>query len=162
MVILIILCPHAYLLSSIDISSSSSFTASYADAHPPYSHGTRRSHVSLFQSNPPRRMRACTYMCSRFPCVSRSTPNVDSFYKGQRASGDISGFCIRYDFVATALVTTARFIILQSKTMRHLPGVSKELFSRMVKCLHQISLSADENVSRCARVISGFFGRVEQ
>ena len=57
---------------------------------------------------------------------------------------------------AAAHVTTARFIILQSKTMRHLPGVSKELLVRTVKCLHQISLSPDDNASRCARVISGF------
>jgi hypothetical protein len=57
---------------------------------------------------------------------------------------------------AAAQVTTARFIILQSKAMRHLPGVSRELLARTVKCLYQVSLSADDNASRCARVISGF------
>jgi hypothetical protein len=57
---------------------------------------------------------------------------------------------------AAAHVTTSRFLILQSKAMRHLPGVSKELLARTVKCLHQVSLSTDDNASRCARVISGF------
>ena len=57
---------------------------------------------------------------------------------------------------AAAHVTTSRFIILQSKAMRHLPGVSEELLARTVKCLNQVSLSPDDNASRCARVISGF------
>jgi hypothetical protein len=57
---------------------------------------------------------------------------------------------------AAAHVTTSRFLILQSKVMRHLPGVSKELLTRTVKCLHQVSLSTGDNASRCARVISGF------
>jgi hypothetical protein len=57
---------------------------------------------------------------------------------------------------AAAHVTTSRFLILQSKAMRHLPGVSKELLIRTAKCLHQVSLSKDDNASRCARVISGF------
>lgn len=57
---------------------------------------------------------------------------------------------------AAAHVTTSRFLVLQAKAMRHFPGVSRELLVRTVKCLHQVSLSTDDNASRCARVISGF------
>jgi hypothetical protein len=57
---------------------------------------------------------------------------------------------------AAAHVTTSRFLVLQAKAMRHFPGVSRELLARTVKCLHQVSLSTDDNASRCARVISGF------
>lgn len=57
---------------------------------------------------------------------------------------------------AAAHLTVSRFLILQSKAMRHFPGVSRELLVRTVKCLHQVSLSTDDNASRCARVISGF------
>lgn len=57
---------------------------------------------------------------------------------------------------AAAQVTTSRFLVLQAKAMRHFPGVSRELLARTVKCLHQVSLSTDDNASRCARVISGF------
>jgi hypothetical protein len=57
---------------------------------------------------------------------------------------------------AAAHVTTTRFLVLQAKAMRHFPGVSRELLARTVKCLHKVSLSTDDNASRCARVISGF------
>ncbi|KAI9513363.1 hypothetical protein F5148DRAFT_972145 [Russula earlei] len=57
---------------------------------------------------------------------------------------------------AAAHLTTSRFLILQSKVMRHLPGVSEQLLERTVKCLHQISLSTDDNASRCAHVVSRF------
>jgi hypothetical protein len=57
---------------------------------------------------------------------------------------------------AAAYITTARFLILQSKAMRSLPGASEELLARTIKCLRQVSLSTDDNASRCARVISGF------
>jgi hypothetical protein len=57
---------------------------------------------------------------------------------------------------AAAHVTTSRFLVLQAKAIRHFPGVSRELLARTVKCLHQVSLSTDDNASRCARVISGF------
>ena len=57
---------------------------------------------------------------------------------------------------AAAFVTTARLLVLQSKAMRSLPGASEELLARTVKCLRQVSLSTDDNASRCARVISGF------
>lgn len=57
---------------------------------------------------------------------------------------------------AAAHVTTSRFLVLQARAMRHLPGVSRELLARTIKCLHQVSLSTDDNASRCARVISGF------
>jgi hypothetical protein len=57
---------------------------------------------------------------------------------------------------AAAYITTSRFLILQSKAMRSLPGASEELLARMMKCLKQVSLSHDDNASRCARVISDF------
>jgi hypothetical protein len=57
---------------------------------------------------------------------------------------------------AAAFVTTSRFLILQSKAMRSIPGSSGELLARTVKCLQQVALSTDDNASRCARVISGF------
>ena len=57
---------------------------------------------------------------------------------------------------AAAYVTTSRFLMLQSKTMRSVPGSSGELLARTIKCLHQVALSTDDNASRCARVISGF------
>jgi len=57
---------------------------------------------------------------------------------------------------AAAWVTTARFLILQSKAMRSVPGSSGELLTRTIKCLQQVALSTDDNASRCARVISGF------
>jgi hypothetical protein len=57
---------------------------------------------------------------------------------------------------AAAHLTMSRFLVIQSKAMRHFPGVSRELLARTVKCLHQVSLSTDDNASRCARVISGF------
>lgn len=57
---------------------------------------------------------------------------------------------------AAAHITTSRFIILQSSAMRDFPGVSRQLLARTVKCLHQVSLSTDDNASRCAHVISGF------
>jgi hypothetical protein len=57
---------------------------------------------------------------------------------------------------AAAHVTTSRFLVLQAKAIRHFPGVSRELLARTIKCLHQVSLSPDDNASRCARVISGF------
>jgi len=57
---------------------------------------------------------------------------------------------------AAAYITTSRFLILQSKAMRGLPGASEELLARMMKCLKQVSLSQDDNASRCARVISDF------
>jgi hypothetical protein len=57
---------------------------------------------------------------------------------------------------AAAHLTMSRFLILQSKAMRDFPGVSRELLGRTVKCLRQVSLSTDDNSSRCARVISGF------
>ena len=57
---------------------------------------------------------------------------------------------------AAAQLTTSRFLILQSAAMRHFPGVSRELLARTVKCLHQVSLSTNDNASRCAHVISGF------
>ena len=57
---------------------------------------------------------------------------------------------------ATGYITTSKLLVLQSKTLRSIPGVSDELLARTIKCLQQISLSADDNASRCARVISGF------
>jgi len=57
---------------------------------------------------------------------------------------------------AAAHVTTSRFLVLQSKAIRHFPGVSRELLVRTAECLHQVSLSTDDNASRCARVIFGF------
>jgi hypothetical protein len=57
---------------------------------------------------------------------------------------------------AAAFVTTSRFLILQSKAMRSVPGSSGELLTRTIKCLQQVALSTDDNASRCARVISGF------
>lgn len=57
---------------------------------------------------------------------------------------------------AAAHLTMSRFLILQSKAMRDFPGVSRELLARTVKCLRQVSLSTDDNSSRCARVISRF------
>jgi hypothetical protein len=57
---------------------------------------------------------------------------------------------------AAARMTMSRFLVLQSNVMRNLPGVSRELLTRTVKCLHEVSLSTDDNASRCARVISGF------
>jgi hypothetical protein len=60
---------------------------------------------------------------------------------------------------AAAHVTTSKFLVLQAKAMRHFPGVSRELLARTVKCLHQVSLSTDDNASRCARVISGFLDK---
>ncbi|KAI0254725.1 hypothetical protein BJV78DRAFT_872379 [Lactifluus subvellereus] len=57
---------------------------------------------------------------------------------------------------AAGYITTAKLLMLQSKTMRQLPGASDELLARTIKCLRQVSLSTDDNASRCARVISGF------
>jgi len=57
---------------------------------------------------------------------------------------------------AAAHLTTSRFLFLQAKVMRHLPGVSEELLVRTIKCLRQVSLSTDDNASSCARVMSGF------
>ena len=57
---------------------------------------------------------------------------------------------------AGAYITTSRFLIHQSKAMRSLPGASGELLARTIKRLQQVSLFADDNASRCARVISGF------
>ena len=57
---------------------------------------------------------------------------------------------------AAAHLTMSRFLIIHAKAMRHFPGVSRELLVRTVKCLHQVSLSTDDNASRCARVISSF------
>jgi hypothetical protein len=57
---------------------------------------------------------------------------------------------------SAAYITTARSLILQSKGMQRLPGASEELLARTIKCLRKVSLSTDDNASRCARVISGF------
>jgi hypothetical protein len=57
---------------------------------------------------------------------------------------------------AAAFVTTAKFLCLQSKSMRHLPGASDELLARTVNRLQGVSLCADDNASRCARVVSRF------
>jgi len=57
---------------------------------------------------------------------------------------------------AAAHVTTSRFLVLQSRALRHFPGASRELLARTVKCLQRVSLSTDDNASRCAHVISGF------
>jgi hypothetical protein len=57
---------------------------------------------------------------------------------------------------AAAFVTTSMFLVFQSKAMRNLPGASRELLKRTIKCLQQVSLSTDDNASRCARVIHGF------
>jgi hypothetical protein len=57
---------------------------------------------------------------------------------------------------AGAYITSSRLLILQSKAMRRLPGASGELLARTIKRLQQVSLFADDNASRCARVISGF------
>lgn len=57
---------------------------------------------------------------------------------------------------AAAHLTMSRFFVLQSTATRHFPGVSGELLARTIKCLHQVSLSTDDNASRSARVISGF------
>jgi hypothetical protein len=57
---------------------------------------------------------------------------------------------------AAGYITTSKFLVRQSKTVRSIPGVSDELIARTIKCLQQVSLSADDNASRCARVISGF------
>jgi len=57
---------------------------------------------------------------------------------------------------AAAWITTTRFLMLQSKVMRSVPGSSGELLARTIKCLQQVALSTDDNASRCARVISGF------
>ena len=63
---------------------------------------------------------------------------------------------------AAAFVTTSRFLILQSKAMRMVPGSSAELLARTIKCLQQVALSTDDNASRCARVISGFMDTWEK
>jgi hypothetical protein len=57
---------------------------------------------------------------------------------------------------AAGYITTSKFLLLQTKALRTLPGVSDELLARTIKCMQQISLSTDDNASRCARVISGF------
>jgi hypothetical protein len=57
---------------------------------------------------------------------------------------------------AAGYITTSKLLFLQSRTLRWLPGVSDELLTRTIKCLQQVSLFADDNASRCARVISGF------
>jgi len=57
---------------------------------------------------------------------------------------------------AAAHLTTSRFLIIQSKAVRYLPSVGEELLARTVKRLQQVSLSVNDNASRCARVISGF------
>lgn len=57
---------------------------------------------------------------------------------------------------AAAYVTTAKFLCLQSRGMRHLPGASDELLARTVNRLQRVSLCADDNASRCARVVSRF------
>jgi len=57
---------------------------------------------------------------------------------------------------AAAFVTTAKFLFLQSRGMRHFPGASDELLARTVNRLQGVSLYADDNASRCARVISRF------
>lgn len=57
---------------------------------------------------------------------------------------------------AAAYVTTAKFLLLQSKGTRHLPGSSDELLARTVNRLQGVSLCGDDNASRCARVVSRF------
>jgi len=57
---------------------------------------------------------------------------------------------------AAAHLTTSRFLVVQAKVLRHLPGVSEELLRRTIKCLRQVSLSTDDNASSCAHVMSGF------
>jgi hypothetical protein len=57
---------------------------------------------------------------------------------------------------AAAYVTTAKYLLLQSKGTRHFPGASDELLARTVKRLQGISLCPDDNASRCARVVSRF------
>ncbi|KAI0307132.1 hypothetical protein B0F90DRAFT_1685399, partial [Multifurca ochricompacta] len=57
---------------------------------------------------------------------------------------------------AAAYITTAKFLLLQSRVARHLPGASEELLTRTINRLQHVSLCTDDNASRCARVISGF------
>ncbi|KAI0268225.1 hypothetical protein BC834DRAFT_868467 [Gloeopeniophorella convolvens] len=57
---------------------------------------------------------------------------------------------------AAAYVTTAKFLLLQSKAMRQFPGSSDALLTRTIQRLRSVSLSPDDNASRCARVISKF------
>ncbi len=57
---------------------------------------------------------------------------------------------------AAAYVTSAKYLLLQSRGTRHLPGASDELLARTVKRLQVVSLCADDNASRCARVVSRF------
>lgn len=57
---------------------------------------------------------------------------------------------------AAAYLTTSRLLVLHSKASRQIPGASAELLARTIKCLRHISLSTDDNASRCAYVISGF------
>jgi hypothetical protein len=57
---------------------------------------------------------------------------------------------------AAAHLTTSRFLIIQSKALRYLPSVGEELLARTVKLLQRVSLSVNDNASRCAHVISGF------
>jgi len=57
---------------------------------------------------------------------------------------------------AAAHLTTSRFLVVQAKILRHLPGASEELLRRTIKCMRQVSLSADDTASSCAHVMSGF------
>ena len=57
---------------------------------------------------------------------------------------------------AAAYVTTAKYLLLHSRGVRHFPGASDELLARTVKRLQEISLYPDDNASRCARVVSRF------
>lgn len=57
---------------------------------------------------------------------------------------------------AAAYMTIAKLVILQSKIRPRLPGTNDDLVLRTIKYLRQVSLSTDDNASRCAWVMSGF------
>ncbi|KAI0068692.1 hypothetical protein BV25DRAFT_1817603 [Artomyces pyxidatus] len=63
---------------------------------------------------------------------------------------------------AAAFVVAAKFMLLQSQGLRHLPGSSDQLMCRTIARLTQIALSTDHPAARCARVIAEFLGNWEK
>ncbi|KAH9006782.1 hypothetical protein EDB86DRAFT_2868239 [Lactarius hatsudake] len=113
--------------------------------------------VALFSSKPPRTGRGFALTCARDALAS-----AESLLTTVLSIADTELLATAPDSVyamisfAAAYVTSAKYLLLHSRSMRHLPGASDELLARTVNRLQGVSLWTDDNASRCARVVSRF------
>ncbi|KAH8999076.1 hypothetical protein EDB92DRAFT_922497 [Lactarius akahatsu] len=113
--------------------------------------------VALFSSKPPRTGRGFALTCARDALAS-----AESLLTTILSIADTELLATAPDSVyamisfAAAYLTSAKYLLLHSRGMRHLPGASDELLARTVNRLQGVSLWTDDNASRCARVVSRF------